>query len=398
LATEIQYPPVIGQDLRPRRKWLLVGGLGLLTAAAALLLGNHWRSAAKRKPSPPPATLVSVTTAHTGDIGVYLGAIGTVTPVFTASITSQVNGLVVAVHYRQGEHVVRGDALVDIDSRPYRATLMQAQGTLQRDESLLAQSRMDLERYRAAWARNAIAKQTLDDQEKLVVQNEGVVKNDRGVVQFDQVQVDFCYVRAPISGRVGLRLVDPGNVVQANGNVVLVVVAQTQPITVVFTIPQDNLDSVRAQLARGARLTALALDRTANKTLATGTLAALDNQIDTTTGTVKARADFENADESLFPNEFVNTRLLVDVHRGVTLVDSTAVQQNGTESFVYALEDGVAHVRRVEPKVSDKGVTEVQGLSPGEVIADSSFDRLRDGAAVTIAPAASAAPSGSAPP
>ena len=224
-----------------------------------------------------------------GDIGVYLDAIGTVTPVYTDSITSQVNGLVVAVHYKEGQRVNKGDPLIDIDSRPYRATLLQAQGTLERDENVLAQAQMDLERYRAAWARNAIAKQILDDQEKLVLQDEGTVKNDQGTVQYDQVQVDFCHITAPIAGRVGLRLVDPGNVVQSAGTVPSQSSRRLEPITVIFTIPEDSLGPVEARLRKKAKLTVDAFDRTAQTKIASGKLLTLDNQIDTTTGTVKGR-------------------------------------------------------------------------------------------------------------
>jgi multidrug efflux system membrane fusion protein len=339
---------------------------------------------ARGRPAPPPQPLVVATaTARTGDIGVFLEAIGTVTPIYTSSITSQVNGLVVAVHYREGQSVEKGDPLVDIDSRPYRATLMQAEGTLERDRNVLAQARMDLERYRAAWARNAVAKQTLDDQEKLVLQAEGTVTNDLGTLRFQQVQVDFCYIKAPIAGRVGLRLVDPGNVVQSTGTTVLAVITQIEPITVVFTISEDSLSAVRARLAQGATLAVDALDRTAQKRIASGTLLTLDNQIDTTTGTVKARAQFANADDALFPNQFVNVRLLVDTLRAATLIPASAIQQNGPDSFVYLVQAGVARVRRVKAGVTDRGDTQVDGLDPGDVVANGSFDRLHDGVRVT---------------
>ncbi|MBV9946414.1 MAG: efflux RND transporter periplasmic adaptor subunit, partial [Myxococcales bacterium] len=278
-----------------------------------------------------------------------------------------------------------GDALIDIDSRPYRANLLQAQGALERDEHLLAQARMDLERYRNAWARNAIARQTLDDQEKVVLQAMGTVKNDRGTVAYEQVQVDFCHIRAPFAGRVGLRLLDPGNLVQATGNVTLAVVMQLEPITVVFTISQANLDEVRSRLAQDAELAVDAFDQAGQRKLAGGALVTIDNQLDTTTGTVKARAQFENADDALFPNQFVNTRLLVDTHRGVTLVPSTAVQQNGTSSFVYVVDGGVAHMRNVTPVVSEAGTTELRGIDAGALVATSGFDRLRDGGPVVTA-------------
>jgi multidrug efflux system membrane fusion protein len=274
---------------------------------------------------------------------------------------------------------------------------MQSQGALERDTHILAQAEMDLQRYRVAWARRAIAKQQLDDQEKLVLQARGTVKNDEGTVRFNEVQVAYCHIKAPIAGRVGLRLVDPGNVVQASGTNPLVVITQVHPITVVFTISEDDLARLRTRLAREAALSLDALDRTAQKTIATGTFLTLDNQIDTTTGTVKARALFANDDAALFPNQFVNVRLLVDTRRGVTRLPTTSIQQSGTESFVYQIHDGVAHVRKVTRGVSNAGVTEVDGLGPGDMVANSSFDRLREGARVTpaVAPGPAPAPSGS---
>jgi multidrug efflux system membrane fusion protein len=406
LASDI-HPPLIGPDhqlparVPGRHRWRLLWVVlaSVLVALVAVGTGVAVRrhQAATMKAPPQQKTPVVIATARRGDIGVYIVSIGTVTPVYTASIASQVTGLVVAVHFQEGQRVAKGDPLVDIDSRPFVATLMQAQGVLERDENILAQARMDLERYRVAWARNAIAKQTLDDQEKIVLQDEGTVKNDLGVVKFDQVQVDFCHITAPIAGRVGLRLVDPGNLVQSTGNVTLAVITQLEPITVVFTISEDNLGAVRARLAQGAQLPVEALDRTAQKRIASGVLLTLDNQIDTTTGTVKARALFDNADDGLFPNQFVNTRLLVDTRRGVTLIPASSVQQNGAESFVYAILDGVAHVRRIKAGVTDEGVTQVEGVEPGEVVADSSFDRLHDNSVVALSTASPPAPSSSPP-
>jgi multidrug efflux system membrane fusion protein len=330
-----------------------------------------------------PVSLVTAT-AMKGDIGVYLESIGTVTPVYTSSITSQVSGIVTAVHYKEGQLVRKGDSLIDIDARPYEASLLQAQGTLEHDTNLLAQYKMDLERYRDAWARNAIPKQTLDDQEKLVLQQLGTIKFDEGVVRFDQIQVGFCHIVAPISGRVGLRLVDPGNVVQATGTLTLVVIAQIQPITVIFTVPEDNLGQVQRPLRKHAKLAVDAFDRAALQQIANGTLITLDNQIDTTTGTVKARASFNNKDAALFPNEFVNVRLLVDTHHGATLIPSSTIQHNGKTAFVYVLQDNVAHMRVIQPGVTDAGMTEVTGIAPGDVLANSSFDKLQDNAKVVV--------------
>ena len=360
--------------------WIL---LLLLVVLAIVLVWRHLVSAKKVAPAPPKITITTAT-AKKGDIGVYLDAIGTVTPVYTDSISSQVNGLVVAVHYTEGQLVSKGDPLVDIDSRTYRANLLQAQGALERDQNVLAQAQMDLERYREAWARNAIAKQILDDQEKLVLQDEGTVKNDQGTVQYDQVQVEYCHITAPIAGRVGLRLVDPGNVVQSSGTATLAVITQLTPITVIFTIPEDSLGPVQAQLNKKAKLTVDAFDRTAQKKIASGKLLTLDNQIDTTTGTVKVRAVFDNKNAALFPNQFVNTRLLVNTLQGVTTVPASAIQQNGQASFVYVIQNNIAHMRSIKPGVTDAGSTQVYGINPGDVVANSSFDKLQDNTAVVI--------------
>jgi multidrug efflux system membrane fusion protein len=330
------------------------------------------------------AASVTTTTAQKGDIGSYLDSIGTVTPVYSSSITSQVNGIVTKVYYKEGQIVRKGDALIDIDSRPYQATLLQAEGTLERDENLLAQATMDLERYKEAWARNAIPKQTLDDQEKIVLQDQGTVKIDHGTVQFDQIQVEYCHIVSPIAGRVGLRLVDPGNQVQSSGSLTLAVVTQIQPITVIFTISEDNLGPVQERLRKSAKLVVDAYDRAGQKKIAEGQLLALDNQIDTTTGTVKARGSFANKDFSLFPNEFVNVRLLVDTLQGVTLIPTSAIQHNGQAAFVYVLQNDTAHMRSIKVGVIDGGTAQVTGVSPGDVLANSSFEKLQDNVKVTV--------------
>lgn len=371
---------------------LLVFGLGFW-----LVLRHQEATTAKAPRGGGGPVTVTTVTAQKGDIGVYLDAIGTVTPVYTSSITSQVNGIVTEVHYREGQIVHKGDSLIDIDSRPYRATLMQAQGTLERDQNVLAQAKMDLQRYHEAWDRRAIPKQQLDDQEKIVLQNQGTVKLDEGTVQFDQVQVSYCHIVAPITGKVGLRLVDPGNVVQSSGTTTLVVITQMSPITVIFTIPEDSLGAVQERLRNKAVLTADALDRGGQQKIATGKLLTLDNQIDTTTGTVKARASFENKDAALFPNQFVNVRLLVNTLHDATLIPGSAIQHNGQTAFVYVLQDNTAHMRTIKPGVTDGGITQVTGVSPAEVLANSSFDKLQDNSKVVIAanpPAPGNAPGG----
>jgi multidrug efflux system membrane fusion protein len=383
--------------------WIVVGIILLLILVLVVVMLWRRHDSAKKPKAAPPKINITTATATKGNIGVYLDEIGTVTPVYTDSITSQVDGLVIAVHYTEGQVVRKGDPLIDIDSRQYRANLLQAQGALERDQNILAQAQMDLERYRTAWARNAIAKQILDDQEKLVLQDQGTVKNDQGTVQFDQIQVDYCHITAPIAGRVGLRLVDPGNVVQASGGTTLAVITQLDPITVIFTVPEDSLGPVAARLRKRAKLPVDAFDRTAQTKIATGRLLTLDNLIDTTTGTVKARSVFANKNDVLFPNQFVNARLLVNTLQNVTLIPASAIQQNGQASFVYVIQDDVAHMRSIKPGVADGGLTQVDGVNPGDVVANSSFDKLQDNVAVAVSnkaatkPAAGATSGSSAP-
>jgi multidrug efflux system membrane fusion protein len=357
----------------------------LVVIGIYLIVGQG--SAVKARPVFP--TAITTGTAQKGNIGVYIDAIGTVTPVYTASIFSQVTGNVMNVRYQEGQLVQKGDPLIDIDDRQYQATLLQAQGTLERDQNVLAQAQMDLTRYQDAWARNALAKQTLDDQEKIVLQDTGTVKNDQGAVAYDQLQVDYCHIVAPFSGQTGLRLVDPGNLVSAGSGgssaTPLVVITQVQPITVIFTIPEGSLESVLAQIHKGATLSVDAYDSADQTKLATGQLLALDNQIDTTTGTLKLRAQFGNENYVLYPNQFVNIRLLVQTLEGVTLVPAACIQQNGDTSYVYVVQDGAVHETDITPGVSENGVTQVTGINPGDVIADSSFDKLQDGGKVNIA-------------
>jgi membrane fusion protein, multidrug efflux system len=339
---------------------------------------------------------VTVATATKGNIGVYLDAIGTVTPVYTATITAQAAGVITAVHYREGQYVHKGDELIDIDPRPYQATLEQAQGTLERDQSILAQAQMDVERYRTAWARNGINKQLLDDQEKIVLQDQGTVKIDTGVVDFDQVQLSYCHIVSPINGQVGLRLVDPGNVVQAGGTNALVVITQMQPTTVIFILAEDSLGQVEARMRKLHTLPVEAWDRNSANKLADGKLLTINNQIDTTTGTVKLRAAFANSNNALFPNQFVNTRLLVNTEDGVTLVPTSAVQHNGQVAFLYVItmtdgKNGTAKVQNVKTGVSDAGQIAVQGIEPGAIVATSSFDKLQDGGKIIVSKQAIAA-------
>jgi membrane fusion protein, multidrug efflux system len=389
---QLNAPPKSGNS------WILWTLLILVLVAGAYYF-LHVRGSSKTAKSAPSAgggaggrrgmtgpVPVTVATATKGNIGVYLDALGTVTPVYTDSITAQVTGVLTAVNYKEGQFVHKGDSLIEIDPRPNEATLAEAQGTLERDQGVLAQAQMDLERYRAAWARNGINKQLLDDQEKIVVQDQGTVKLDQGTVQFDQVQLSFCHIASPISGQAGFRLVDPGNLVQANGTNPLVVITQMQPTTVIFTLAEDSLGQVEARMRKTHSLPVEAWDRNSTNKLADGKLLTINNQIDTTTGTVKLRATFDNKNIALFPNQFVNTRLLVNTQDGVTLIPSGAVQHNGQVAFVYVIDTAknVASVQNVKTGVSDAGQIAVQGINPGTVVATSSFEKLQAGSQIRV--------------
>ena len=373
-----------------RKRWFLWTSLLLLLLLAVIVIvvihKNEAKAAAAKQAlaSVKPSVTATVSTAAKGSIGIYLDAIGTVTPVNTASIMAQASGVLTAVHYSEGQFVQKGDALIDIDPRPYQAQLLQAQGTLEHDNNVLAQAQMDLDRYRTAWAGNGISKQVLDDQEKLVLQDQGTVKNDQGTVNYDQVQLSYCHITAPIAGQTGLRLVDPGNVVQANASTVLVVITQMQPTTVIFTMAEDSLGQVQARMRKLHTLPVEAWDRAQTAKIASGKMFTINNQIDTTTGTVKLRAQFDNQNGALFPNQFVNTRLLVNTLDGVTLVPTAAVQHNGQVAFLYVIANGVVSVRNITTGVADGGMTSVTGINPGEVVATSSFDKLQAGSKVVV--------------
>jgi membrane fusion protein, multidrug efflux system len=328
---------------------------------------------------------ISTTTATKGSIGVYINALGTVTPVYTATITSRVDGQINSVDYREGQMVHKSDILIQIDPRPFQAALTQGEGTLAHDEALLAEARIDFNRYQEAFNRNAIAKQQLDDQEQTVKQIEGSVKNDQGTVAAATTNVDYTTIRAPIEGRVGLRLVDPGNIVTAGSTTPLVVIAQLQPITVIFSVAEDYLPQIQKQMRAGHKMTVDALDRDQLTKLASGSLLTLDNQIDTSTGTVKLKAIFQNGDLALFPNQFVNARLLVDTQQDATLVAASAIQRNAQNAFVYVIKpDQTASMQTVTVGTTDSNTSAVQGIGPGDVVALTGFDKLQDGAKVIV--------------
>ena len=286
-----------------------------------------------------------------------------------------------------------GDPLLDIDPGPNQAALTEAKGQLARDSALLDDAKLDLERYQEAFASNAIPKQQLDTQVATVHQDEGTVELDQGQLDNAKVQLAYCHITAPISGRVGLRLVDAGNIVQA-GSSNLVVITELQPISVIFNVAEDDLPQIQAQLRAGNTLPVDAFDRAQTKKLATGTLETLDNQIDPTTGTVKFRAIFTNDDESLFPNQFVNARLLVNTLEGVTLLPNTAIQRNADSAFVYLLQSDQTNqtvtMQTITVGTTDGNVSAVQGIDPGTVVVADNFNKLTDGAKVTVRPTAGA--------
>jgi membrane fusion protein, multidrug efflux system len=409
-----QLPSSVDTPRRKRRWWIWLVILILFGLLFYWIYGYRSApvAAGGRHGFVGPVPIIPAT-ATKGSLGVYLPAIGTVTPVYTDSINAEVTGVIEAVHYREGQYVRKGDPLIDIDPSPYAAQLTEAEGALQRDQALLAEAKMDLARYQLAWSKNAIPRQTLDDQAKLVLQDEGTVKNDEGVVQYDKVEVGFCHITSPINGRVGLRLVDPGNLITANSATTLVVVTQMQPITVIFTVAEGSLPQVLQQMRKGEQLQVQAWDGNNATELGVGKLISTSNLINTTTGTLQLRAEFANTNGMLFPNQFVNTKLLVTTLQNQTLVPSSAVQHNGATAFVYVVKPGAGTQKGTPPAgtskpapagaplksktpmyhvvmtsvktgVTDNNMTGVQGIQPGDVVADSGFEKLVDGSTVTL--------------
>jgi multidrug efflux system membrane fusion protein len=340
--------------------------------------------ASRPKPAPPPPPVqVSTATAQQGDIGIYVEALGTVTPVATVTVPSQVSGQLARVNFVEGQVVRAGDLLAEIDARPFQAQLASAEGQLERDQALLAEARINLTRYQAAFDQKAIPKQQLDDQSSLVDQEAGTVKYDQGQVDSARVQLAYCRITSPISGRVGLRLVDPGNIVLSSSVNGIVVITQLQPITVIFSVAEDYLPQIQHQLGLGNHMIVQAFDRAQQTNLATGSVLALDNLIDSGTGTIRLKAVFTNEDTALFPNQFVNAKLLIDTLHGQTLIPASTVQRNGPATFVYVLtENETVEMRTVKAGTTDGDTTAVEGVKPGEVLAADNFNRLQDGTKV----------------
>lgn len=319
-------------------------------------------------------------------MAVFIDALGTVTPVATVNVYSQVSGRVMSVEYREGQMVEEGQVLAKIDSRPTEAQLAQARGALARDRAALEQSKTNLKRYQDAYKERAISAQTVYDQQATLNQNEGTVSNDEATVRYYEVQLDYCTIRAPIGGRIGLRLVDAGNTIFSGSSTVVATITQIDPITVVFSVAEDHLPKLNLSQDGKAAVVEL-YDRTLTKKLAEGALSAIDNQVDTATGTLRLRAQFENKNGKLFPNQFVNARLQVDKITDAKLIPTVAIQYNGQQAFVYTIgADKKVTLHNITVLNSEGERSAITDLNAGDTVVTSNFDRLTDGATVNVGP------------
>lgn len=385
-SVESTTAPVAGS----RRTWAAVAVLGIIAAGAYFYWTRSAEESATATPSggAPPARVVPVVAvpAKTGDLGVYLTGLGTVTPLNTVTVRSRVDGELMRVLFEEGQTVKQGDVLAEIDPRPFQVQLAQAEGQMARDQALLANAKIDLQRYRGLYKEDSVPKQQLDTQEALVRQYEGVVQMDQAQIEQAKLQLTYSRVTAPISGRLGLRVVDPGNIVHATDAQGIVVITQLQPISVVFTLPEDSLQAVLAKVHAGVALEVEIYDREQQKRLAVGKLLTVDNQIDPRTGTVRLKAEVANADGTLFPNQFVNARLLVDKKTGATLIPTTAVRRGTQGTFAYVVKpDQTVAIRPISIDVTEGETAALaSGVDSGELVVIDGLEGLRDGSKVEM--------------
>lgn len=381
------------QHKRRKKYWIFAGILLLLIAFV------WWRhSGTVSQPRGAPAQAVGVAKVVSGQMPVVLDELGTVTPVGTVTVLPQISGYLTQVAFTEGQDVTQGQFLAQIDPRPYQIQLEQYQAALAKDSATLAQARSDLARYTILAAQDSISAQQVADQRFLVAQDEAATKSDQANIDTAKLDLVYCHITSPVTGRVGLRLVDVGNYVTSGSSTGLAVVTTVAPTTVIFSVAQQDLSPVLVRLGQGAKLTATAYASDDTTKLEDGTLEAVDNQMDTSTGMVKLRASFANTDGALFPNEFVNVHLLVNTLQNATLVPSPAVQSGAPGSYVYVVQpDDTVHVQTVTTGPTDGTNTVItKGVAPGDVVVTDGVDRLSEGAKVVVAitPTAKAASSG----
>ena len=390
-------PPGTPAPQRPAAKSHRWGRLALaLALAAAVVVAWQYIEKAETptdegaRPAGPPAQTVRAAPVVKGDMPVTIDALGAVTPFATVTVKTQIAGKLMEVGFQEGQTVKVGDFLAQIDPRPYEAALAQAEGQLAKDSSLYAQAQADLARYETLNKQDSIARQQVDDQTFLVAQDKAAMASDQAQIDTAKLNIAYCRIVSPVNGRVGLRQVDPGNYLQPSDTTGIVVITQLDPISVVFSTPEDNLQQITARLNSGATLSASVYDRSNVKEIAKGTLTTFDNQVDATTGTFKLRATFANPDSTLFPQQFVNVRLLVDTVSGAALAPNAAIQLGANGSFVYVVnEDSTVSVRQVVTGPSDAQNSVIaSGLKIGENVVIDGVDRLRDGAKVSVRNAA----------